>query len=63
MSKGDLWCIHGLLLRHNPQSDDPELHTYIGQCPDCSGHGCGDEPGEPVFKPRHINYWLKEWRP
>lgn len=29
-------------MRHDPQDDDPELETDVGQCPDCSGDGCGD---------------------
>ena len=45
--KGDLRCIEGRLWRHDPQSDDPDLETDIGQCPDCSGDGCGDDR-EPV---------------
>ena len=42
--KGDLRCIDGRLWRHDPQFDDPDLETDIGICPDCSGHGCKDEP-------------------
>jgi hypothetical protein len=38
--KGDLHCIEGRLLRHDPQWDDPELETDMGECPDCSGKGC-----------------------
>lgn len=37
--QGDLRCIEGRLLRHDPQHDDPELETDIGACPDCSGDG------------------------
>lgn len=44
--KGDLRCIEGRLFRHDPQWDDPDLETDVGQCPDCSGHGCGDHPRE-----------------
>lgn len=51
MSKGDLWCIDGRLWRHDPQSDDPELQTDIGQCPDCSGHGCPVEADTPTGIP------------
>lgn len=42
--KGDLRCIDGRLFRHDPQYDDPELETDIGECPDCSGEGwnCAD---------------------
>lgn len=48
--KGDLRCLEGRIWRHDPQYDDPDLETDIGKCPDCSGDGCGDEPGEPVEK-------------
>jgi hypothetical protein len=50
--KGDLRCIEGRLWRHDPQADDPDLETDVGECPDCSGDGCGDH-GEPVNK----NWW------
>ena len=40
--KGDLRCIEGRLMRHDPQDDDPYLETDVGECPDCSGDGCGD---------------------
>jgi hypothetical protein len=43
------YCVEGRLMRHDPQPDDPELMTDIGQCEDCSGDGCGDE-NEPVYK-------------
>ena len=54
--KGDLRCIEGRLFRHDPQLDDPDLETDVGQCPDCSGVGCsGDgradsDSDEPVSK-------------
>lgn len=38
--KGDLRCIEGRLFRHDPQHDDPDLETDVGQCPDCEGDGC-----------------------
>ena len=47
--KGDLRCVDGRLFRHDPQYDDPDLETDVGQCEDCSGDGCGDD-GEPVSK-------------
>lgn len=56
--KGDLRCIEGRLWRHDPQSDDPDLETDIGQCPDCSGDGCGDDR-EPVTKPGRSQEWLR----
>jgi hypothetical protein len=36
-------------MRHDPQDDDPYLETDMGECPDCSGNGCG-ESDEPVQK-------------
>lgn len=57
--KGDFYCIDGRLCRHDPQSDDPELMTDRGECPDCSGDGCGDEPGEQVSKPGRSEYWRR----
>ena len=27
-------------MRHDPQHDDPELETDIGQCEECEGAGC-----------------------
>jgi len=42
--KGDLRCIEGRLTRHDPQDDDPYLETDVGECPGCSGDGCGDLP-------------------
>jgi len=57
MAKGDLRCIEGRLFRHDPQHDDPYLETDVGQCPDCSGSGCGDD-GEPVSKSGRSDFWL-----
>ena len=42
--KGDLRCIEGRLMRHDPQDDDPYLETDVGECPGCSGDGGGDLP-------------------
>ena len=36
-------CIDGRRYRHDPQPDDPDLETDVGQCPDCEGHGCDDD--------------------
>ena len=55
--KGDLRCIDGRLFRHDPQHDDPDLETDIGECPDCSGDGCDDEP---VPKPGRSQEWLMQ---
>lgn len=55
--KGDLRCIEGRLWRYDPQHDDPNLETEIGQCPDCSGDGCDDD-GKPVSKIGHSDLWL-----
>lgn len=38
--KGDIRCIDGRSFRHDPQHDDPELETDVGQCPECEGAGC-----------------------
>lgn len=42
--KGDIRCVEGRLMRHDPQFDDPELETDIGECPECegNGHNCAD---------------------
>ena len=58
--KNDLSCCNGRLMRHDPQPDDPELQTDVGECPDCSGGGCGEQDGdycEPVNK-IGMNYLL-----
>ena len=36
-------CVDGRLYRHDPQPDDPDLETDIGQCPECAGKGCPHE--------------------
>lgn len=46
--KGDLRCIDGTLWRHDPQSDDPDLETDVGQCPECAGKGTVETPSEPI---------------
>jgi hypothetical protein len=33
-------CVEGRTMRHDPQHDDPELETDIGQCEECDGKGC-----------------------
>lgn len=33
-------CVEGRLFRHDPQYDDPDLETDIGQCDLCEGVGC-----------------------
>lgn len=38
--KGDLRCVDGRAMRHDPQPDDPYLETDRGVCPDCGGTGC-----------------------
>lgn len=59
--QGDIRCVEGRLFRHDPQSDDPYLETDIGECPDCSGDGCGDD-GEPVEKPGRSSSWFTTLR-
>lgn len=61
--KGDLTCVGGRIMRHDPQPDDPELETDIGECPDCSGAACGDWNGdypEPVAKQGRSQTWLRD---
>lgn len=36
-------CVEGRKYRHDPQHDDPDLETDIGQCPECEGKGCDDD--------------------
>ena len=60
--KGDLTCVGGRLMRHDPQVDDPDLETDVGECPDCSGDGCGDWNGdypEPVSKVGRSPFWFR----
>lgn len=57
--KGDLRCIDGRIFRHAPQYDDPDLEIDVGQCPDCSGDGCGDR-NEAVEKPGRSQSWLRD---
>jgi hypothetical protein len=33
-------CVEGRTVRHDPQNDDPELQTDMGQCRHCAGAGC-----------------------
>ena len=33
-------CLEGRLMRHDPQSDDPNLETDVGVCPECNGRSC-----------------------
>jgi hypothetical protein len=47
MSKGGTRCIEGRLWRHDPQHDDPDLETDIGQRPECEGKGCDQDDGQP----------------
>ena len=36
-------CVEGRTFRHDPQHDDPDLETDIGQCEECEGRGCEAE--------------------
>lgn len=38
--KGEIRCFQGSLWRHDPQPDDPELETRVGDCLHCDGLGC-----------------------
>jgi hypothetical protein len=55
--KGDLRCVDGRLLRHDPQHDDPDLETDIGECPHCSGDGCEREPDPGSDNPNCVHEW------
>jgi len=57
MSKGEIRCVEGRLMRHDPQYDDPYLETDIGQCPDCSGDGCEGDEGYGVPKRGRSEFW------
>lgn len=46
MAQGSTRCVEGRVYRHDPQYDDPDLETDIGQCPECEGDGCDEEDGE-----------------
>lgn len=54
-------CVDGRLMRRDPQPDDPYLETDVGECPDCSGDGCG-ENGEIIYKPGRSDEWLRGHR-
>jgi hypothetical protein len=58
---GNLRCIDGRIFRHDPQDDDPYLETDVGECPDCSGDGCGDD-GEAVSKAGRSARWMPDLR-
>ena len=38
--RSGFYCEDGVLAKHRPQADDPDLVTYHGTCPDCLGRGC-----------------------
>ena len=33
-------CVDGRIMRHDPQFDDPDCETDIGECDVCEGEGC-----------------------
>ena len=33
-------------MRHDPQPDDPDLETDVGECEECGGIGCDTEDDE-----------------
>jgi hypothetical protein len=43
-------CIDGRLLKHQPFPNDPDFERDVGECPQCSGHGC-DRPRLPQGRP------------
>lgn len=42
--KGNIRCVEGRLMRHDPQFDDPDFETDVGECPECGAEGrnCAD---------------------
>lgn len=44
--KGDTRCVEGRTFRHDPQFDDPDLETDIGECRECDGKGCVEDSDE-----------------
>ena len=48
--RGELSCVGGRLMRHDPQPDDPYLQTDRGICPDCGGVGCEPPKAESVIR-------------
>jgi len=46
-------CIEGRLYRHDPQHDDPDLETDVGECPACGGEGCVERDELPNCVWRH----------
>ncbi|MBN9535053.1 MAG: hypothetical protein J0H10_17060 [Alphaproteobacteria bacterium] len=58
--KGDIRCIDGRLMRHDPQFDDPDLETDIGECPDCSGDGCETDEYGGCPKPGRSKLWRRQ---
>lgn len=59
--RGDLRCVDGRIFEHRPGHDDPDYEVDVGECPDCSGGGCGDGPGEAVSKWGRSREWLRPW--
>ena len=58
--KGELRCIDGRLMRHDPMPDDPYLETDTGKCPDCEGAGCVCECcGTHLSRDRHGELFCK----
>ncbi|UZE51875.1 hypothetical protein ONR75_15690 [Rhodopseudomonas sp. P2A-2r] len=41
-------CVEGRTVRHDPQNDDPELQTDMGECKACRGDGCDTDGSEAV---------------
>ena len=38
--RGEIRCVEGRSMRHDPQHDDPDLETDMGRCPVCEGGNC-----------------------
>jgi hypothetical protein len=46
--KGDIRCVDGRLMRHDPQADDLHLETDCGPCPECADRVDGSSPSLPI---------------
>lgn len=60
--KGDTRCVEGRLMRHDPQHDDPDLETDIGECPECEGDGCSPAYEVTVWNVTNGDIEKKLWR-
>ena len=57
MGRGEIRCVDGRLMRHDPQFDDPDLETDVGKCPECDGEGCAECDACGKMKPGVSKCW------